>query len=319
VAKRVILLPRLFIIVKEEKVMGISMNDVKELRKRTGAGVLDCKKALTEKDGDVEDAVNYLREKGMADAAKKSGRVAAEGKVNILINDKKNKGVIVEINSETDFVAKNEDFKKLVTNLTEHIISSESQTVDQVLSDNWYGDASKDVNAVIKEAIANIGENINLRRFIKYSSQGFLHGYIHMGGKIGVLVDFSGEKSEENINVANNIAMHIAAKAPEYLDRKKVDKEVIEKEKKIYKEQMLNEGKPEHIIDNIVEGKIDKYFTQICLVEQEYVRDNDKTVGELLENSDLKINRFIRYELGEGIETKEEDFVAEVKAEVEKN
>lgn len=299
--------------------MGVSMKDVKELRQRTGAGVLDCKKALTEKDGDVEAAVEYLREKGMAEAAKKSGRVAAEGKVNVLINDSKDKGVIVEINSETDFVAKNEKFQELVNKMSEHIVNSDAQSVDDVLDEGWYKNEDKDVNTVIKEAIANIGENINLRRFNRYSTDGFLHGYIHMGGKIGVLVDFNGEDSEENIKVANNVAMHIAAKAPEFLNRDDVNKEVIEKEKKIYKEQMLNEGKPEHIIDNIVEGKIDKYYTQICLVEQEYVRDNDITVGELLENSDLAINKFVRYELGEGIETDDEDFAAEVMAEVDNN
>ena len=190
--------------------------------------------------------------------------------------------------------------------MTKHIISSETQAVDEVLDEGWYNNEDKDVNTVIKEAIANIGENINLRRFTRYSTDGFLHGYIHMGGKIGVLVDLSGEANEENL------------KAPEFLNRDKVSQEVVEKEKKIYKEQMLNEGKPEHIIDNIVEGKIDKYFTQICLVEQEYVRDNDITVGELLEDADLSINRFVRYELGEGIETEEEDFAAEVMAEVDK-
>jgi len=296
-----------------------SMEKIKKLRKKTGAGVLDCKKALSETDGNLEEAVDYLREKGISEAAKKSDRVAAEGLVNVLINDERDKGLVVEINSETDFVAKNENFQDLVTNMSKHIMESDKSEVDSLLEEKWYDNKDKDVSTVLKEAIANIGENINLRRFEKYSTDGFLHGYVHMNGKIGVLVDFAGEASEENIKKANNIAMHIAASAPEYISSDEISDEVIEKEKKIYKEQMLNQGKPEHIIDNIVEGKMNKYYTQICLVNQEYVKDTDITVGELLEEADLEVNSFERYELGEGIETEEEDFVSEVRAEVEKN
>ena len=296
-----------------------SMEKIKKLREKTGAGVLDCKKALSETDGNLEEAVDYLREKGISEAAKKSDRVAAEGLVNVLINDERDKGLVVEINSETDFVAKNENFQDLVTNMSKHIMESDKTEVDSLLEEKWYDNKDKDVSTVLKEAIANIGENINLRRFEKYSTDGFLHGYVHMNGKIGVLVDFAGEASEENIKKANNIAMHIAASAPEYISSDEISDEVIEKEKKIYKEQMLNQGKPEHIIDNIVEGKMNKYYTQICLVNQEYVKDTDITVGELLEEADLEVNRFERYELGEGIETEEEDFVSEVMAEVEKN
>ena len=296
-----------------------SMEKIKKLREKTGAGVLDCKKALSETDGNLEEAVDYLREKGISEAAKKSDRVAAEGLVNVLINDERDKGLVVEINSETDFVAKNEKFQNLVTKVSNHIMESDKTDVDSLLEEKWFNDDSKDVNTILKEAIANIGENINLRRFKKYTTDEFLHGYVHMNGKIGVLVELAGEDSEENIKKANNIAMHIAAKAPEYISRDEISDEVIEKEKNIYKEQMLNQGKPEHIIDNIVEGKINKYFTQICLVDQEYVRDTDITVGELLEEADLEVKRFERYELGEGIETEEEDFVSEVMAEVEKN
>jgi len=198
-------------------------------------------------------------------------------------------------------------------------MDSDKKDIDSLLEEKWYDDDSKDVSTILKEAIASIGENINLRRFEKYKTDEFLHGYVHMNGKIGVLVEFAGEDTEENIKKANNVAMHIAAKAPEYISKEEVSDEVIEKEKKIYKEQMLNQGKPEHIIDNIVEGKINKYFTQICLVDQEYVRDTDITVGELLDEANLEVKRFERYELGEGIETEEEDFVSEVRAEVEKN
>ncbi|MFW5855872.1 MAG: translation elongation factor Ts [Bacillota bacterium] len=299
--------------------MGISMEDVKELRERTGAGVLDCKKALSEKDGDIEAAVEYLRQKGMAEADKKSGRVAAEGRVNVVINNDRSEGVIAEINSETDFVAKNDNFIELVNKISDHLMQSEADTVEEVMAEGWYENENKDVDTVIKEAIASIGENINLRRFQRFETDGFVEGYIHMDGKIGVLVDLEGELSDENLKTAKNIAMHIAASAPQFINREDVDQEVIDKEKEIYREQMLNEGKPEHIIDNIVEGKMDKYFTQICLVEQEYVRDTDMTVGELLEESNLMVNNFIRYELGEGIETEEEDFASEVMAEIDNN
>ncbi|MFW5998154.1 MAG: translation elongation factor Ts [Halanaerobiaceae bacterium] len=298
--------------------MSVSMDDVKELRQRTSAGVLDCKKALTETDGDIEKAVDYLREKGMSDAADKAGRTASEGKVNIIINEEKDQGIIVEVNSETDFVAKNDNFQDLVNEISQHIMQSNAKNLDQLLNEDWYNDQSKDVNSIIKEAIASIGENINLRRFEKYTTDGFLQGYIHLGGKIGVLVDFEGELNEDTTQTAKNIAMHIAASNPDYVSRNDVDEKVIEKEKQIYREQMLNEGKPEHIIDNIVEGKIDKFYTQICLLEQPFVRDEDITVKELLEESTLSVKRFTRFEVGEGIEEEEEDFASEVMAEMNK-
>ena len=294
--------------------MGVTMKDVKELRSRTGAGVLDCKKALNKVDGDIEAAVDHLREKGMAAAAKKAGRVAAEGLINLKINEDRKKGVLVEVNSETDFVAKNDQFQNLVSDITEHIMQSDKEDAEAVAEEKWFKNEDKTVNQVIKEAIANIGENINLRRFESVETDGYLYGYIHMGGKIGVLVEFANEFDESKAEAAKNIAMHIAAINPEFLDRDSVDPEAIEKEKKIYKEQMLNEGKPEHIIDQIVEGKINKYYTQVCLLEQEYVRDNDKTVAEVLEENDMEIKQFTRFEIGEGIETEEEDFAEEVAA-----
>lgn len=296
-----------------------SMKDIKELRERTGAGVLDCKKALEENNGEIDAAVEYLREKGIAAAAKKSGRIAAEGTVNVFIDEDKKNGVIVEINSETDFVAKTDKFKDLIAEISEHLIQSDAQDVESVLEESWFLDNNKDVNTIVKEAIANIGENINLRRFEKFSSNGFLQGYIHMGGKIGVIIDLNAETNEANEMVAKDIAMHVAASAPDYLTRDQVPSDIIEKEKEIYKEQMLNEGKPEHILDQIVEGKIDKFYSQICLVEQEFVRDTDKTVGQLLEEEGIEINGFTRYELGEGIERKAEDFAEEVMKEVNKN
>ncbi|RCW51581.1 MULTISPECIES: translation elongation factor Ts [unclassified Halanaerobium] len=299
--------------------MGVSMKDIKELRSRTGAGVLDCKKALNKKNGNIDSAVEYLREKGMADAAKKSGRIAAEGLVNLKITEDRKNGIIVEINSETDFVAKNERFQGLVDKISEHILQSESDNVETLLEEKWHLDNNKTVNDIIKEAIANIGENINLRRFKRFESDGFLYGYIHLGGKIGVMVDFDGEFSEEKEQTAKDIAMHIAALKPEYLSREDVSQRDIEKEKKIYKEQMLNEGKPENIIEKIVEGKMNKYYTQVCLLEQPFVRDDEKSVADVLAEKDMSVNEFVRFEIGEGIERKEEDFAAEVMAEARKS
>lgn len=296
-----------------------SMEAIKELRERTGAGIMDCKKALQETNGDIEAAIEYLREKGIAAAAKKAGRIAAEGKVNVLITEDRKKGVILEVNSETDFVAKTDNFNSLLDNLSNHLLQSNANTVEEVLAESWFLDDSKDVNTVIKEAIANIGENLNLRRFKRYQTDGFLYDYIHMGGKIGVIVDFAAENTEENQLVAKDIAMHIAASAPEYVERSQVPADVVEKEKNIYKEQMLNEGKPEHVIDKIVVGKLDKFYSEICLLEQAFVKDTDKTVGQVLEESGLKVNAFTRFELGEGIERKEENFAEEVMKELEKN
>ncbi|MFP4198306.1 MAG: translation elongation factor Ts [Halanaerobium sp.] len=294
--------------------MGVTMKDIKELRSRTGAGVLDCKKALNKVDGDIEAAVEFLREKGMAAAAKKAGRVAAEGLVSLNISDDRKKGVLVEVNSETDFVAKNDNFQALVSDISEHLMQSEAEEVEAVENEVWFKDENDTVSDVIKAAIANIGENINLRRFKRVETDGYLFGYIHMGGKIGVLVEFANEFTEEKAQTAKDIAMHIAAINPEFLDRDSVDQESIEKEKKIYKEQMLNEGKPEHIIDQIVEGKINKYYTQVCLLEQPFVRDDDQTVAEILAENDMEVKQFTRFEIGEGIEKKEEDFAAEVAA-----
>lgn len=299
--------------------MSKSMKDIKELRERTGAGVLDCKKALDETDGDIEAAIDFLREKGMSEAAKKSGRVAAEGIVDVLINDKRDKGIIVEVNSETDFVAKNERFQDLVASISEHIMLSNAENLEELNAEKWFKDESKTVETIIKEAIAGIGENIKLRRYEKIETEGFLYGYIHLNGKIGVLAEFEGEKTEETLNTAKNICMHIAASNPEFLGREDVDEEVVEKEKSIIKEQLKNEGKPEHILDQIVEGKINKFYTQICLLEQEYIRDTDLQVQDVLDESDITVKQFVRYELGEGIEKKQEDFAEEVMAEVNKN
>jgi len=294
------------------------MDQIKELRSRTSAGIMDCKEALAEKDGDIEAAVEYLREKGMSEADDKAGRVAAEGRVNVLIDDDNQEGIVVEVNCETDFVAKNELFGKLVDKISEHILQSDTEKLDDLLAEEWYQDKDKEVDTIIRETIAEIGENINLRRFKRLKTEGCLQGYIHLNGKIGVLVDLSGEGAEVDSRIAKDISMHIAASAPAYISREEIDDTAIEKEKKIYREQMLNEGKPEHIIDDIVQGKMEKYYTQVCLMEQPFVRDEDISVNELLEEEALTVNDFVRFELGEGIEVEEENFAQEVKEEMNK-
>lgn len=298
--------------------MSSSMDQIKELRSRTSAGIMDCKEALAEKDGDIEAAVEYLREKGMSEADDKAGRVAAEGRVNVLIDDDNQEGIVVEVNCETDFVAKNELFGKLVDKISEHILQSDTEKLDDLLAEEWYQDKDKEVDTIIRETIAEIGENINLRRFKRLKTEGCLQGYIHLNGKIGVLVDLSGEGAEVDSRIAKDISMHIAASAPAYISREEIDDTAIEKEKKIYREQMLNEGKPEHIIDDIVQGKMEKYYTQVCLMEQPFVRDEDISVNELLEEEELTVNDFVRFELGEGIEVEEENFAQEVKEEMNK-
>ncbi|MFN2363423.1 MAG: translation elongation factor Ts [Halarsenatibacteraceae bacterium] len=296
--------------------MAFGMSEIKELRERTGAGVLDCKNALTENDGNIEDAVDYLREKGMAAAAKRAGKVAAEGMVNTVISGDGNEGIIVEINSETDFVARNDNFKELVAKISQHLLESDAEDVDEALGEFWFEDDDKTLEVIIKEATANIGEKIELRRFSRFNTDGMLHSYIHMGGKIGVMVELSGDADTET---ANNIAMQIAASSPEYISPEEVTEEDIAREKKVYREQMINEGKPEHIIDNIVEGKINKFYNQVCLNNQEYIRDTDISVEEYLDEKGVKVEDFVRYEVGEGIEKEEEDFAAEVQAELNKN
>ncbi|MFO7819728.1 MAG: translation elongation factor Ts [Halanaerobacter sp.] len=292
--------------------MGISTADIKKLRERTSAGMLDCKEALTETDGDLEAAVDYLREKGMS-SADKSDRVAAEGLVSV---EKENDtAVIVEINSETDFVAKNDAFKKVVNDITDHILMEEPDSVDQILEQSLKGEGEK-VEQYLTEAITQIGEKITLRRFeiLAESEDQTLATYLHMGGQIGVAVLL--EDADEEL--AKNVAMHIAAANPDYLNRDSVPEVEVEREKKVLRKQAEKEDKPEHIIDKIVNGRLDKFYQQNCLLEQEYIRDTDMTIKELVAAEDASIEEFVRYEVGEGIEVEEEDFAEEVMSEVNK-
>ena len=281
---------------------------VKELREKTGAGMMDCKKVLTETDGDMEKAIELLRERGIAKAAKKSGRIAAEGLVDAYISEDGKIGAVVEVNSETDFVAKNEEFKNFVMSVAKQVVEKNPKDVEELLAQESIDVPGKTVNEVLIDKIATIGENMSIRRFARFESQGLVEKYIHGEGKIAVLVNMSKGSKE----VAKDICMQIAAARPEYLNEQSVPAERIAKEKEILKAQTMNEGKPEAIAEKIVEGRIGKFFSEICLVDQVYVKDPNKKVSQLLKETDSEVVEFARFEKGEGIEKKEENFAEEV-------
>ncbi len=281
---------------------------VKELREKTGAGMMDCKKVLTETDGDMEKAIELLRERGIAKAAKKAGRIAAEGLVECYISEDGKTGAIVEVNSETDFVAKNEEFKSFVMNVAKQVVEKNPKDVEDLLEQESIEVAGKSVKEVLVEKIATIGENLNIRRFERFEAEGLVEKYIHGDGKIAVLVNMK----KGNKEVAKDICMQIAAARPEYLDEASVPAERLEKEKEILKAQTINEGKPEAIADKIVQGRIGKFYGEICLVEQAFVKDPNKKVSQLLKENDSEVVAFARFEKGEGIEKKEENFAEEV-------
>ena len=281
---------------------------VKELREKTGAGMMDCKKVLTETDGDMEKAIELLRERGIAKAAKKSGRIAAEGLVEAYVSEDGKIGAVVEVNSETDFVAKNEEFKTFVMNVAKQIVEKSPKTVEELLAQESIEVPGKTVNEVLVEKIATIGENMNIRRFERFESEGLVEKYIHGDGKIAVLVNMKKGTNE----VAKDICMQIAAARPEYLNEQSVPAERVEKEKEILKAQTMNEGKPEAIAEKIVQGRIGKFFGEICLVDQAFVKDPNKKVSQVLKENDAEVVEFARFEKGEGIEKKEENFAEEV-------
>ena len=289
--------------------MAISAAMVKDLREKTGAGMMDCKKALTAVDGDMQKAIDYLREKGIAKAEKKAGRIAAEGAVGAYVAEDAKSGAVVEINCETDFAAGNDQFKELLAKIAKHIVAAKiaSGDVDALNNSEIEG---KKVSDLITEATATIGEKISLRRFARYESAGRVASYIHMGGKIGVLVDLTGGSAE----LAHDVAMQIAAAAPKAIDRAGVDASDIEHEKEVLRKQALEEGKPEKIVDKMVEGRIRKFYEEVCLVEQAFVKDGEKKISDVLGSE--KVNAFTRFQLGEGIEKKQEDFAAEVAAQM---
>ncbi|MDR5586900.1 MULTISPECIES: translation elongation factor Ts [Clostridium] len=296
----------------------ISAKSVKELRERTGAGMMDCKKALTETDGDIEKAVEVLREKGLAAAAKKSGRVAAEGLVKTYISEDKKSGAIVELNCETDFVAANEDFIAFAEALAKIATSTNVTTVEEFVNEKFDGEAT--IQEALTGLIARLGENMTVRRFVKFAvDNGVVKSYIHGGGRIGVLVEVACDVESPAVEeVAKELCMQIAAANPLFLSKEEVDQDSIEKEKEIYRVQALNEGKPEKIVEKMVMGRIQKYYKEVCLLEQLWVKDGDKTITKFIDEkakeagSAIKVNRFVRFERGEGIEKVEENFAEEV-------
>ena len=288
----------------------ITASLVKELRERTGAGMMDCKKALTETDGNIDAAIDYLRENGIAKAAKKADRIAAEGLSYIEV--KGNKAVILEINSETDFVAKNEKFVALVKNVANAILAAEPKSLEEALQVQAEGGT---VEAVINEGIATIGEKLSLRRFeVLYKTDADAFGaYSHMGGRIGVLTLVEGSTDEQ---AAKDVAMHIAALAPRYLDESEVPADVLEHEKKVLTEQALNEGKPANIVEKMIVGRINKFLEEITVVKQKFVKDDSLTVEKFVASKGGKLAKFVRYEVGEGIEKREDNFAEEVMSQV---
>lgn len=288
----------------------ITASLVKELRERTGAGMMDCKKALQKTEGVIEAAIDYLRENGIAKAAKKADRIAAEGLAYIEV--KGNKAVILEINSETDFVAKNEKFVALVKNVAEAILAAEPKTLEEALQVEAQGGT---IEAVINEGIATIGEKLSLRRFevVTKSDADAFGAYSHMGGRIGVLTLVEGSTDEE---AAKDVAMHIAALAPRYLDESEVPADVLEHEKKVLTEQALNEGKPANIVEKMIVGRINKFLEEITVVKQKFVKDDSFTVEKFVASKGGKLAKFVRYEVGEGIEKKEDNFAEEVMSQV---
>ncbi|GAB2563312.1 translation elongation factor Ts [Gracilibacillus alcaliphilus] len=294
--------------------MAITAQLVKELREKTGAGMMDCKKALQETDGNIDAAIDYLREKGIAKAAKKADRIAAEGSAYIEISG--NDAVLLELNCETDFVTKNDQFQQLAQDLAKHLLAAKPANVEEALQQSFQG-GEDTVEAFINSNIAKIGEKISLRRFAIFNKtdNDVFGAYIHMGGKIGVVTVLEGTDNEQ---VAKDIAMHIAAINPKYLSRDAVSAEDIEKEREVLKTQALNEGKPEKIVEKMVEGRLNKFFEEICLLDQSFVKDPDQKVKQVAANHNATVQSFVRYEVGEGIEKREDNFAEEVMSQVNK-
>ncbi len=286
----------------------VSASAVKELREKTGAGMLDCKKALEANNGDMQASIDWLREKGISKAAKKADRIAAEGLAEIKIDG--NKAAIVEVNSETDFVAKNPEFKELVDSILNTVLKTDATDVEDVLKEDG-------LNDLLVAKIAKIGEKLSFRRFAKVEKKDSEHfgAYIHMGGKIAVLTVIDGANEE----VARDVAMHAAAMRPQYVTKEEVPEEVVNHEKEVLTEQAMNEGKPKEIAEKMVQGRIQKFYKEICLAEQPFVKDGDVTVSQYVKNNGGTIVKMIRFEVGEGIEKREENFAEEVMKQMNQN
>ncbi|MFV0516550.1 MAG: translation elongation factor Ts [Aminipila sp.] len=303
--------------------MAVTAQMVKELREMTGAGMMDCKKVLVETDGDMDKSVELLREKGLAKAAKKAGRVAAEGLVKFAFSADSKKAAIVEVNSETDFVAKNDDFVGFVDKLAEMALEVADDSVEHFMGVS-YGEEGT-VQDALNNRIATIGENMNIRRLHKMEAPGCVYvGYSHGGGKIGVIIGLETEATAEEVAaVGKDVAMQVASMNPKFVDETGVDKEWLEEEKKIAIQLLLNEGKPEAMMDKIIPGKIKAILKEVCLVDQKFVKNGDLTVKQYVDEvakeigKSIRVASMVRYEVGEGIEKKEEDFAAEVAAQLQ--
>ncbi len=301
---------------------------IKDLRTRTGAGILDCKKALEANDGDLDAAIDWLRQKGIASAAKKAGRIAAEGLVGLHLSDDGTIGGMVEVNCETDFVALNEEFQALVANLAMQVVSDDPKAVrdaDGALMDMKYvADPTITVQERMTAAVAKIGENIQFRRFVRHTvPAGKIQSYVHAGGKIGVLVELATEadtSTDAFEAFAKDIAMHVASEAPRFLTRDEVSEDDAEAERKVQIARAIEEGKPQNIAEKMVEGRMRKWFQEVCLLDQPFVKDDKQTITALVAatgkalGADIAITGFTRFEVGEGLEKRSEDFAAEVAA-----
>jgi len=305
--------------------MAVTAAMIKELRERTGVGMSACKEALVEADGNIEKAIEVLREKGLAAAAKKAGRIASEGLSYAYISDDNKVGVIVEVNSETDFVAKNAEFKNFVENVAKQVADSDAEDVNALMTEKWLADESMTVKEALTERISVIGENLNIRRFVKFvrDGNGYMVSYLHAGGKVAVIIEFATDAKGDVLEEAGkNIAMQIAAMNPQFVDRSEVSEDFIAKEKDILIQQIKNDaksaGKPDNIIQKMVDGRINKELKEICLIDQEYVKDDKMTVKQYIDSvskkvgSPITVKRFARFETGEGIEKKKENFAEEV-------
>ena len=302
--------------------MAITAGLVKELREMTGAGMMDCKKALTETNGDIDAAIEYLRKNGQAKAEKKAGRIAAEGIVRTVVKDDK-VAAIVEVNSETDFVAKNADFQAFVEAVAAQAVETNAADIDAFIAEAWKEDTSKTVKEALVEKIAVIGENLNIRRFEKVQADGCVVSYIHGGGRIGVLVVADTDVVNDEIKTClKNVAMQVAAMYPKYVSRAEVSQEYMDHEKEILLAQAKKENpeKPDNIIEKMIIGRLNKELKEICLLDQVYVQDSDLTVAKYVDkvakenNANVTVKKFIRFETGEGLEKKVDDFAAEVAA-----
>ena len=304
--------------------MAITASMVKELREMTGAGMMDCKKALNETNGDMDAAIEFLRKNGQAKAEKKAGRIAAEGIVKAVVKDDK-VAAIVEVNSETDFVAKNEEFQGFVNAVVNQVADSDAADMDAFMAEAWAADTTKTVKDALVEKIAVIGENLNIRRFEKIVTDGCVVDYIHGGGRIGVLIEAEADVVNDEIKKClKNVAMQVAAMSPKYTSRAEVSQEYMDHEKEILLAAAKKENpeKPENIIEKMIIGRLNKELKEICLLDQAYVQDSDLTVAKYVEkvakenNANVTVKRFVRFETGEGIEKKQEDFAAEVAAQM---